>query len=87
MHYCHNANKSKSGLRLDDYDLMMYGGERGSIFEPNNLSKSRLLQHISLPKDDKLHMPPNNKTQLTEKESWLIKHWVTSGSYLSEERS
>ena len=29
-------------------------------------------------------MPPNNKTQLTEKEKWLIKHWVTSGSYLSE---
>ena len=81
---CHNANKSKSGLRLDSYDLMLNGGERGSMFDHKNLNKSRLLQYISLPKDDELHMPPKNKTQLTEKEKWLLKHWVTSGSYLDK---
>ena len=30
---CHNSNKSKGELRLDRYDLMLNGGERGSMFD------------------------------------------------------
>jgi hypothetical protein len=81
---CHNANKSKSELRLDRYDLMMKGGERGSIFDPQNPLQGRLVQYIRLPKEDKLHMPPKNKSQLTENEKWLLTHWVTSGAYLEQ---
>jgi len=81
---CHNANKSKSELRLDRYDLMLKGGERGSMFDAQNPNQGRLVQYISLPKEDELHMPPKNKSQLTEKEKWLLNHWATSGSYLNE---
>lgn len=81
---CHNANKSKSELRLDRYDLMMKGGERGSMFDPQNPLQGRLVQYIRLPKEDKLHMPPKNKSQLTENEKWLLTHWVTSGAYLEQ---
>ena len=81
---CHNANKSKSELRLDRYDLMMKGGERGSMFDPQNPLQGRLVQYIRLPKEDKLHMPPKNKSQLTENEMWLLTHWVGSGAYLEQ---
>ncbi|MGB2435501.1 MAG: c-type cytochrome domain-containing protein, partial [Flavobacteriaceae bacterium] len=81
---CHNANKSKSELRLDRYDLMLKGGERGSMFDAQNPNQGRLVQYISLPKEDELHMPPKNKSQLTEKEKWLLNHWATSGAYLKE---
>ena len=81
---CHNANKSKSELRLDRYDLMMKGGERGSMFDPQNPLQGRLVQYIRLPKEDKLHMPPKNKSQLTENEKWLLTHWVGSGAYLEQ---
>ena len=81
---CHNANKSKSKLRLDRYDLMLKGGERGSIFDAQNQNQGRLVQYISLPREDELHMPPKNKSQLTENEKWLLNHWATSGAYLKE---
>ena len=81
---CHNAKKSKSELRLDRYDLMLKGGERGSMFDAQNPNLGRLVQYISLPKEDELHMPPKNKSQLTEKEKWLLNHWATSGAYLKE---
>lgn len=81
---CHNANKSKSELRLDRHDLMMKGGERGSLFDSQNPLQGRLVQYISLPKEDKLHMPPKNKSQLTENEKWLLTHWVTSGAYMEQ---
>ena len=81
---CHNSNKSKSELRLDRYDLMLIGGERGSMFDAQNPNESRLIQYINLPKEDKLHMPPKNKSQLSEKEKWLLTDWVNSGAYLKE---
>ena len=81
---CHNANKSKSKLRLDRYDLILNGGERGSMFDIQNPNQGLLVQYISLPKEDKLHMPPKNKSQLSEKEKWLLNHWATSGAFLKE---
>lgn len=83
---CHNSNKSKSELRLDRYDLILIGGERGSIFDSQNPNESRLIRYINLPKEDKLHMPPKNKSQLSEKEKWLLTDWVNSGAYLKEEK-
>lgn len=81
---CHNSNKSKGELRLDRYDLMLNGGERGSMFDAQNPNESRLIRYINLPKEDKLHMPPKNKSQLSEKEKWLLTDWVTSSAYLKE---
>ena len=81
---CHNANKSKSDLRLDRYDLILKGGERGSLFNTENTTKGRLIKYIDLPLEDKLHMPPKNKSQLTKEEKWLLTHWVNSKAYLEQ---
>ena len=74
-------------LRLDQYYWIMKGGERGSMFDAENTEKGRLLTYINLPKEDKMHMPPKNKTQLTEQEQWLLTYWVTSGAYLEPGKS
>ena len=81
---CHNANKSKSELRLDRYDLILKGGERGSLFNSENTAEGRLVKYIELPLEDKLHMPPKNKSQLTQEEKWLLTHWVNSKAYLEQ---
>jgi hypothetical protein len=78
---CHNASKSKNNLRLDSYDLMMKGGNLGSLFDIDQPEKGLLVKYISLPMEDKLHMPPKNKAQLSDNEKWLLNHWVNSGAY------
>ena len=78
---CHNASKSKNNLRLDSYDLIMRGGNLGSLFDTDQPEKGLLIKYISLPMADKLHMPPKNKAQLSDNEKWLLNHWVNSGAY------
>ena len=78
---CHNGSKSKNNLRLDSYDLMMRGGNLGSLFDTDQPEKGLLVKYISLPMEDKLHMPPKNKAQLSDNEKWLLNHWVNSGAY------
>ena len=78
---CHNSSKSKNNLRLDSYDLMMRGGNLGSLFDTVQPEKGLLVKYISLPMEDKLHMPPKNKAQLSDNEKWLLNHWVNYGAY------
>tara|TARA_B100000945_G_C20381101_1_gene597301 strand:- start:4 stop:1524 length:1521 start_codon:yes stop_codon:yes gene_type:complete len=59
----------------------MRGGNLGSIFDTDQPEKGLLIKYISLPLEDKLHMPPKNKAQLSDNEKWLISHWVNSGAY------
>ena len=54
---CHNAKKSQNELRLDRYDLVLKGGERGSMFDQQNPLEGRMVKYISLPMEDELHMP------------------------------
>ena len=64
---------------MDHYDLLIRGGSRGNIFNTDQPEKGLLMKYISLPIDDKLHMPPKNKAQLSDNEKWLLSHWVNSG--------
>ena len=52
---------------------MIRGGNRGSLFDIDQPEKGLLIKYISLPIDDKLHMPPKNKAQLSDNEKWLLK--------------
>jgi hypothetical protein len=59
----------------------MRGGNLGSLFDTDQPEKGLLVKYISLPMEDKLHMPPKNKAQLSDNEKWLLSHWVNSGAY------
>ena len=40
---CHGEGKSKGGLRMDSYDLLMKGGKDGPVIVAGNPEKSVLL--------------------------------------------
>src|SRR5262245_238637 len=76
---CHNAEKQRSGLRLDDGKAALKGGNSGTVITPGDALKSRLLHLIASP-DPKTRMPPKNRPALTAKEVGLIRAWVEQGA-------
>ncbi len=76
---CHMEGKIKGELRMDQLSGLQKGGKTGPFVIPGDLEKSLLIQRINLPMDEKEHMPPKNKTQLTEEELEILEAWVASG--------
>jgi mono/diheme cytochrome c family protein len=77
---CHGKNKQKGKLRMDDTLRLMKGGKDGVVIVPGNAGKSEMAKRISLPREDDDHMPPKEKSQLTEQEIALIHWWIASGA-------
>ncbi|GAB3506985.1 c-type cytochrome domain-containing protein [Emticicia fontis] len=77
---CHNANKMKGDLRIDEIELFKKGGKHGSIFVANNVEESEFIKRILLPESDDDHMPPKGKTQISENELALMKWWIEQGA-------
>lgn len=77
---CHNANKQKGGLRMDDSVLLMKGGKDGKIIEPGNAAASEMIKRLMLPIDNDDHMPPREKPQLTEQQVALLHWWISNNS-------
>lgn len=77
---CHNSNKQKGGLRMDDSLLLMKGGKDGKIIEPGNADASEMIKRIMLPIDNDDHMPPREKPQLTEQQVALLHWWISNNS-------
>ncbi|MBC7572427.1 MAG: chitobiase/beta-hexosaminidase C-terminal domain-containing protein [Spirosoma sp.] len=73
---CHNANKLKGELALHDAASVQKGGKTGKLFVAGKPDISLLLQRIHLPMDEKKHMPPTGKAQLTPAEIRLLSLWV-----------
>ncbi|MBC8155059.1 MAG: ribonuclease inhibitor, partial [Bacteroidetes bacterium] len=55
---CHNAEKSKGGLRYDTAELLKKGGKNGPVYVPGQGMDSEMIKRCLLPSDDKHHMPP-----------------------------
>jgi uncharacterized membrane protein len=77
---CHNASKSKGGLRMDTNELFVKGGENGVIFVAGDADNSEMMKRILLPDDDDHHMPPVGKPQLTPEQVKLVKWWIAEGA-------
>ncbi|SFU13292.1 Uncharacterized membrane protein [Algoriphagus locisalis] len=77
---CHKEGKIKGELRLDHIEGLQKGGKSGPFVLAGDFEKSLLIQRINLPEDDKKHMPPKNKAQLTEEELLILSEWVASGA-------
>lgn len=81
---CHSASSSKGGLSLSDTASLLYGGKTGPLFIPGKADLSLLIQRIHLPAEDKKHMPPKEKAQLSEEEKTLLFAWIKSGAELNK---
>lgn len=77
---CHNANKSKGDLRMDQVELLKKGGENGPIFVVGKGEESEMIKRCLLPLEDEEHMPPKGKTQLTEGQVAILSWWIDQGA-------
>jgi len=77
---CHNAGKTKGGLRMDGPEFITRGGKNGEILIAGNPASSEMLKRIHLPLEDDKHMPPDGKEQLNEEQIALLAWWIESGA-------
>jgi mono/diheme cytochrome c family protein len=75
--HCHGAQRiAAGGLRLDSYDAVMRGGERGPAVVPGNPRASVLLQKVL--GRDRPAMPPRQPLPRSEKRE--IRAWIENGA-------
>ncbi len=77
---CHNEKKAKGQLLMDTYALLAKGGKTGPLWDLKADNLGLLLGRVHLPADNKKHMPPAGKTQLTDQEISILYHWIKSGA-------
>jgi mono/diheme cytochrome c family protein len=77
---CHGEKKQKGDLRLDEPDGMLAGGKSGKAIVPGKPDLGELLKRLTLPLENRDHMPPKNKPQLTDQEIALLKWWVADSA-------
>ena len=76
---CHNADKTKGGLRMDTYELMMEGGDTADAIVPGDPATSELLVRIHLRPIDEGVMPDEGRA-LEPAEVALLNEWVKAGA-------
>ena len=77
---CHGDKKQKGDLRLNDFSLLLKGGEHGEAIKPGEPSASLMMTRLQLPRDHEEHMPPRQQPQLTADEIVLIHWWIANGA-------
>lgn len=81
---CHSASRMKGGLRLDEVDYILQGGEDGAIISKGPADSSALFHRLMLPIEEDDHMPPREKPQLSSSELALIKYWLEDGAHFEK---
>ena len=76
---CHDAKKAKGGLRLDQREEAMKGGEDGPVIVPGQPDRSELLRRITLDRSDDAAMPSRGETLAAEDIS-RIRKWIEAGA-------
>jgi uncharacterized membrane protein/mono/diheme cytochrome c family protein len=77
---CHNEKKAKGGLILTTDEKILEGGKNGPIWKPGDALNSHIIENINLPEDEKKHMPPKGKPQLSQEQIDLLFVWIQSGA-------
>ncbi|TDB66911.1 FN3 associated domain-containing protein [Arundinibacter roseus] len=82
---CHNTNKAKGELIMTTAELLQKGGKNGTPWDTTQADLGLLLRRVHLAPDDKKHMPPKGKTQLTAEEIQVLESWIRRGaSFMSK---
>jgi hypothetical protein len=75
---CHGPEKQKSGLRLDDPESILKGGDLGKAIIPGKSAESPLLRFIR-GEEKGMEMPPKGD-RLTAPEVETIRAWIDQGA-------
>ncbi len=77
---CHNDSKSKGDLVMKTKELLLKGGKDGKLWDTSQADLGLLMKRIHLPAEDKEHMPPDGKPQLTDQEIATLYAWIKTGA-------
>ncbi|WP_341228401.1 c-type cytochrome domain-containing protein [uncultured Arcticibacterium sp.] len=77
---CHNDKKMKGELNMASLSKIMKGGEDGPLWLAGDALNSHIIQSAKLPLEDKKHMPPKGKPQLTPLEIAILEQWINQGA-------
>jgi uncharacterized membrane protein len=81
---CHNDQKSKGGFVMTNVAALQKGGKTGAPWIPGDPVRSLMVERMLLDLDDKKHMPPRGKPQLSAAEIGLISYWIQRGADLHQ---
>lgn len=76
---CHNSSKAKGQLVMETKALLLKGGRAGKLWDTTKTDLGLLMKRIHLPLENKKHMPPANKPQLTADEIIILESWIKKG--------
>ena len=76
---CHNATKTKGGLRLDKKEFIFKGGENGPILVLGNPEKSDMIRRVKLPFGHDDAMPTKGK-RLSKEDIAMLEYWIQQGA-------
>ena len=78
--YCHGVDKQEGEFRMDSLEGLLKGGDDGPGLIAGDPDQSAILERLHLPLNDKLHMPPSDKPQLSRDEITFLKWWIAQGA-------
>jgi mono/diheme cytochrome c family protein len=81
---CHNEKKAKGGLVMSDIQKMLAGGKSGAMWVSGDPDNSMIIERLKLDMEDRKHMPPKGKPQLTIEEIDLLHRWIAAGADLEK---
>ncbi len=76
---CHGAEKHEGGLRFDQRDAALRGGDSGRVLIAGRPEESELLRRVSLARGHEEAMPPRGKP-LSAREIKVLRDWIASGA-------
>lgn len=82
---CHNEDKAKGGLLMTSEAALRKGGKTGALWNLQAPGFGLMMDRIHLPLQDKKHMPPAGKPQLTPEESFIIEQWLAKGASFQQQ--
>jgi uncharacterized membrane protein len=82
---CHNSKKAKGELVMETKDLLLKGGKSGKLWDTTKADLGLLMRRIHLPLEEKEHMPPDGKPQLTDDEAAILYEWIREGSVFDKQ--
>jgi len=74
---CHGPEKQKNGLRLDERDKALLGGDSGKAIDIEHPDQSSILKHIQSKGSDR--MPPKGES-LSPSDIQSIRTWISKGA-------
>lgn len=77
---CHNSKKAKGDLAMETEALLLKGGKHGKLWGMNETDYGLLLQRVYLSEENKKHMPPAGKPQLSDDELQILYYWIKEGA-------